>query len=236
MTEETVAFIFARGGSKGLPGKNIRPLDGRPLIAWSIEAGLSAPSINRVVVSTDSEEIADAARKHGAEVPFMRPADLATDEAPEWLAWRHAVTATEEALSDMTIGTFVSLPTVAPLRTVKDIEACLTRLREGRHDVVFTVARSDRNPFFSMVTMDEDGTSSLAARPDHVYARRQDAPTCYDIVPAVYVTTPRFILEHENIWEGTVGAVEIPKTRAVDIDSMVDFLLAEAILKARKSC
>lgn len=83
----TVAFIFARGGSKGLPGKNIRPLDGKPLIAWSVEHALSVQRIDRVIVSTDSEEIARISKEYGAEVPFIRPANLSMDESPEWLAW-----------------------------------------------------------------------------------------------------------------------------------------------------
>ena len=88
---KAVAVIFARGGSKGLPGKNIRPLAGKPLIAWAIEHALAVKRIDRVIVSTDSEEIAAVAREYGAEVPFLRPAELARDDSPEWLAWRHAL-------------------------------------------------------------------------------------------------------------------------------------------------
>src|SRR5690606_14672723 len=93
MTEKamrTIAFVFARGGSKGVPRKNVRPLDGRPLIAHSIEVGLATPGVETVIVSTDDAEIAAVARAYGAEVPFLRPAELAQDSSPEWLAWRHA--------------------------------------------------------------------------------------------------------------------------------------------------
>ena len=88
---KVIAFIFARGGSKGLPGKNVRPLAGKPLIAWSIEHARAVERIDRIIVSTDSHEIADVARQNGAEVPFMRPKDLSSDTSPEWLAWRHAL-------------------------------------------------------------------------------------------------------------------------------------------------
>ena len=121
---KVVAFIFARGGSKGLPGKNIRPLGGKPLIAWSIEHALAVKRIERVIVSTDSEEIAAVARDYGAEVPFIRPAELAQDDSPEWLSWRHALNylgETTGALPEV----MVSVPTTAPLRLAIDIENCL---------------------------------------------------------------------------------------------------------------
>ena len=110
-----IAFIFARGGSKGLVGKNIRQLQGKPLIAWSIEQALAVKRINRVIISTDSLDIAAVARKYGAEVPFIRPAELARDNSPEWLAWRHALTymlETDGKLPEV----MLSLPATAPLR------------------------------------------------------------------------------------------------------------------------
>ena len=88
---KAVAFIFARGGSKGLPGKNVRLLDGKPLIAWSIEHARAVKRIERVIVSTDSQEIANVARQFGAEVPFIRPKEFALDDSPEWIAWQHAL-------------------------------------------------------------------------------------------------------------------------------------------------
>ena len=88
---KTIAFIFARGGSKGLPGKNIRLLGGKPLIAWSIEHARAVQRIDRIIVSTDSQEIANVAKEYGAEVPFIRPEQIAGDTSPEWLAWRHAL-------------------------------------------------------------------------------------------------------------------------------------------------
>ena len=105
-----VAFIFARGGSKGLCGKNILPLAGKPLIAWSIEQALSVSRIDRVIVSTDSTEIAAIALKNGAEVPFIRPAELAGDDSPEWLSWRHALNYVYET-TGVFPETMVSVPT-----------------------------------------------------------------------------------------------------------------------------
>ena len=111
---KTFAFIFARGGSKGIPRKNIKPLGGKPLIAWSIDTALQCPSIDRVIVSTDDPEIGDVARLHGAEVPFIRPKELAGDTSAEWYAWRHAVDFFEA--QSCQFDKFVSLPATSPLR------------------------------------------------------------------------------------------------------------------------
>ena len=119
-----VALICARGGSKGLPGKNIRPLAGKPLIAWAIEQARAVKRIGRVIVSTDSEEIAAVARQAGAEVPFLRPAELAQDKSPEWLVWRHALDylkVNEGSYPDA----LIVVPATAPLRAVADLERCL---------------------------------------------------------------------------------------------------------------
>ena len=128
---KAVAFIFARGGSKGLPGKNIRPLGGKPLIAWSIEHALAIKRIARVIVSTDSEEIAAVARDYGAEVPFIRPAELARDDSPEWLAWRHALNFLRETTGELP-EVMVSVPTTAPLRLALDIENCLDEYEKAK--------------------------------------------------------------------------------------------------------
>ena len=120
----TVAFIFARGGSKGLPGKNIKIFSGKPLIAWSIEQAKKLSSIDRVIVSTDCSEIARVATEYGAEVPFLRPDNISEDDSPEWMAWRHALTFLLEKEGKMP-NIMLSIPTTAPLRRVADIENCL---------------------------------------------------------------------------------------------------------------
>ena len=147
----TVACIFARGGSKGLPGKNVRPLGGKPLIVWSIEQALSVNRIDRVLVSTDSQEIADIAKQSGAEVPFIRPAELASDQSPEWLAWRHMLNFLKES-EGCYPNSMISLPATAPLRSIVDIENCLDQYDKGEFDVVITMTDAHRNPYFNMVT------------------------------------------------------------------------------------
>lgn len=230
---KATAFIFARGGSKGLPGKNIRPLAGKPLIGWSIEHALSVKRIERVIVSTDSEEIASVAKAHGACVPFMRPAELAADNTPEWLAWRHALNFlrdTEGQLPDV----MVSVPATAPLRQPLDIENCLDEYARGGADVVITVTESHRSPYFNMVKENDDGTVGLVMPPASAIARRQDVPVVYDMATVAYVIRPEFVFSSDAIFKGRVRAVQVPKERAIDIDTLLDFQISEQLLTYKK--
>lgn len=227
------AFIFARGGSKGLPGKNIRPLGGKPLIAWSIEHALAVKRIERVIVSTDSEEIAAVARRHGAVVPFIRPAELARDDSPEWLAWRHALNYlldTEGALPEA----MVSVPATAPLRLPLDIENCLDEYEKGDADMVITVTEAHRSPYFNMVKIQADGGVGLVIPPQSAIARRQDAPAVYDMATVAYVARPEFVMTHHATFDGRVRAVRVPAQRAIDIDTLLDFQIAECLLNVRE--
>ncbi len=224
-----IAFIFARGGSKGLPGKNVRPLAGKPLIAWSIEHARAVQRIDRIIVSTDSQEIADVARQYGAEVPFIRPQALASDTSPEWLAWRHALNyllATEGHLPDV----MVSIPSTAPLRLPLDIENCLDEYEKGNVDVIITVSDAHRSPYFNMVKENTDGTVGLVNPPESVIERRQDAPNVYDMATVAYVVRSEFVIRNNSIFEGRVRAVNVPAERAVDIDTLFDFKIAECFL------
>ena len=228
----TVAYIFARGGSKAVPGKNIRNFGGKPLIAWSIECALSVRAIDRVIVSTDSEEIAEISKKFGAEVPFLRPQELATDESPEWFSWRHALEYSRDSTGSLP-EILVSLPATSPLRSVSDVESCLDQFSKGGCDVVITVSEAHRNPYFNMVREKSDGTVALVMEDSQV-SRRQDAPIIRDLATVCYVANPEFVLSHDSIFEGRVKAVNVPKERAIDIDSLLDFQIAEFLLNSRK--
>ena len=230
---KAVAFIFARGGSKGLPGKNIRPLDGKPLIAWSIEHALAIKRIERVIVSTDSEEIAEVARDYGAEVPFIRPAEFARDDSPEWLAWRHALNFLRETKGSLP-EVMVSVPSTAPLRLPIDIENCLDEYEKGNTDMVITVTEAHRSPYFNMVKANADGTVSLVIPPQSAIARRQDSPVVYDMATVCYVANPEFVMTHSATFEGRVRAVHVPTERSLDIDTLLDFQIAEGLFKFRR--
>lgn len=224
-----VAFIFARGGSKGLPGKNIRHLDGKPLIAWSIEHAQAVNRIQRVIVSTDSEEIAAVARQYGAEVPFIRPAELARDDSPEWLAWRHALNYLLET-DGVLPQAMVSVPTTAPLRLPLDIENCLDKYEQTDSDIIITVTDANRSPYFNMVKFNADDTVGLVIPPQSAITRRQDAPAVYDMATVAYVVRPDFVMKQNSVFEGRVSAVHVPVERAIDIDTLLDFQIAECLL------
>lgn len=228
-----IAFIFARGGSKGLPGKNILPLRGKPLIAWSIEHALSVKRIQRVIVSTDSNDIATVACQYGAEVPFVRPAELARDDSPEWLAWRHALNYLRETTGKLP-DAMVSVPTTAPLRLPIDIENCLDEYERGNVDMVISVTDAHRSPYFNMVKVNADGTVGLVNPPQSVIARRQDAPLVYDMTTVCYVMNPEFVLTHNATFDGRVKAVHVPTERSIDIDTSLDFQIAENLLNIRE--
>jgi N-acylneuraminate cytidylyltransferase len=222
---KTFAFIFARGGSKGLPGKNVKPLGGLPLIGHAVNAARESTLIDRIIVSTDDEAIAETARSCGAEVPFLRPAELARDDSPEWLAWRHAIGEVED------FDVFVSLPCTAPLRNGEDVRRCIELYRAGGCDVVVTTRKAERHPSFNMVTRDADGCVHIAMPPAKAVTRRQDAPEVWDMTTVAYVSSPRFILENDSLFAGRVKAVEIPAERAVDIDTELDFAFAEFLME-----
>jgi len=230
---KVVAFIFARGGSKGLPGKNILPLGGKPLIAWSIEHALAVRRIERVIVSTDSEEIVAVARIYGAEVPFIRPAELAWDDSPEWLAWRHALNYLLESTGSLP-EVMVSVPTTAPLRLSLDIENCLDKYEKGDADMVITVTDAHRSPYFNMVKTNADGTVGLVNPPQSAITRRQDAPVVYDMATVCNVANPEFVMTHNATFEGRAKAVHVPPERAIDIDTLLDFQIADILLKIRE--
>ncbi|OOY11998.1 acylneuraminate cytidylyltransferase [Thioclava marina] len=228
------AFIFARGGSKGLPGKNIRPFAGKPLIGWAVEQALAVERIGRVIVSTDSAEIAEAARTHGAEVPFMRPETLAGDLTPEILAWRHALEFLRQTEGTMP-ETFISVPATSPLRLPEDIDACLDEYARSGADVVLSVAPAHRSPWFNMVKRRPEGGFSLVnddGRGRRI-ARRQDAPEVFDITTVAYVARSGYVMQHDDLFSGRVSAAVVPVERTADIDTQLDFEVAELLMKKR---
>ena len=229
-----IAAIFARGGSKGVPRKNVRTLAGRPLIGWSIDAARAVSRVSRVVVSTDDPEIAAVARACGAEVPFMRPAALATDAASEWLAWQHLIAHAGGGFGDLDDDIMLSVPTTSPLRAVADLDACLDALERAQADVAITVTPAARHPAFNMVTRDADGWAALGMRLDPPVVRRQDAPAMFDITTVAYAARVGFIRRARGVFDGKVTTAVVPAERALDIDTEHDWAIAECLM-ARKA-
>ena len=230
MKPYVVGAIFARGGSKGVLRKNIRLFAGKPLMAYAIETALASELIDQVIVSTDDAEIAAVAQQYGAEVPFMRPAELARDDSPEWLAWQHAIRTLEVTEGEPKMDVFVCIPPTSPLRAVEDVDACIQTLLESDVDLVITVKPAERNPYFNMVVLDEQDYARLVIQPDKKIHRRQSAPMVYDMTTVAYAARPEFVLSADSMFEGKVKAVVVPAERAVDIDTELDFRFAEFLL------
>lgn len=219
----TIAFIFARGGSKGLPNKNIKLLNGIPLIGHSILLAKEIKEIDQVYVSTESSKIKEISLSYGAKI-INRPKKLAEDDSPEWLSWRHAINWMKK--EKIACDCFVSLPTTSPLRSKEDIISCIECFKKGSQ-MVITVTKANRKPDFNMISRNEKGISTLLKKGK--YSRRQDAPEIYDITTVAYVTSPKNILKNDNIFSGDTNSVIIPKERAIDIDDEIDFLIAETL-------
>jgi N,N'-diacetyl-8-epilegionaminate cytidylyltransferase len=233
-----VGFVFARGGSKGVPRKNVRLLGGKPLITHAIDTAFACRQISEVIVSTDDPEIADVAMQAGASVPFLRPAELATDSAPEWLAWRHAIEHYNRFSKRGPVDVFVTVPPTAPLRSTDDVERCIDALvgDPEQPDVVLTVAEPHRNPYFNMVTTDTAGWATLVcASPNGGAFRRQDAPPVYDITTVAYALRAEFVLTAPRMLAGRVKTVTVPVERSLDIDTEHDFFVAECLWQQRHS-
>lgn len=227
-----VGLICARGGSKGLPGKNLRLLKNIPLIGWSINSAKKINRISKVIVSTDSMEIAEVARDFGAEVPFIRPKELSEDDSPEWLVWQHAIE--QLKTNGCNPDAIVSLPPTAPLRASKDIENCLDEYEKGEVDTVITMSDAHRNPYFNMVKNNKNGYSSLALTSEKIIERRQDAPAMFDMTTVCYVANSFFVLNNRGIFHGRVRGVLVPRERAVDIDTVLDYQMAEFLLNNKE--
>ena len=228
-----LAVIPARGGSKGLPGKNIRSFAGLPLIAHTISFARMCPQIDRCIVSTDAAEIAAVARQHGADVPFLRPAELATDDAPVWPALRHAL---EQAERDerSTYDFLLLLDPTSPGREPADVAEAVERLqRAPEADGVIAVSRPDFNPAWTCVIQRDGWMADLdAAGAGH--ERRQEAPVVYRINGALYLWRTAFVRRIHSGWRssGRHLILEIPESRAMSIDTQEQFERAEALVRA----
>ncbi|MDE6234372.1 MAG: acylneuraminate cytidylyltransferase family protein [Muribaculaceae bacterium] len=227
-------LIPARGGSKGIPGKNIKPLAGVPLIGHSIRHALDAGApVDDVVVTTDSEEIARVAREYGASVPFMRPAELASDTASSRDAILHAVDALHDAGRDY--DAVVLLQPTSPFRRPDDIINAIHAYEEAAAKatsddempgMAVSVAEARTNPYYSAFETDSDGFLHIS-KGDGLYTRRQDAPKVWEFNGAVYVINPSLLRLHEISRLPRIIPVEMPADRSLDLDSLSDWQRAE---------
>lgn len=225
-----LATICARAGSKGVPGKNLLTLAGRPLIAYSIECAQKCPEVDRIIVSTDSPEIAGIAEESGVSVPFLRPAELATDESAKIDTIRHA-TEWAEAHWDLQPTLVVDLDITTPLRSPEDVSGCIGLFGEPSFDAVVTAYPAERNPYFNMVEIAAGNQARLVKEAPQGLTRRQDAPVVHSVTGSVFAWR-RSSLDHvTHLFEGSWGAFEVPRSRGIDIDDPVDLMLIEVLLE-----
>ena len=220
---KTIATICARGGSKGLPGKNIRLFAGKPLIVHTIEQALACSLLDAVFVSTDDAAIADIARGAGATVPYLRPAELASDAAAKLPVIEHLVRHLEQ--SGQRIARIVDLQPTSPLREVHDIKRALNACPDM--PLTVSVRRAQDNPYFNMVERGEDGNIALCKGQGNT--RRQDSPAVYALNGSIYVWQRAALAQAavQGLWSVKLGVVEMPVWRSVDIDDLYDFEYAE---------
>ncbi|MBI3332854.1 MAG: acylneuraminate cytidylyltransferase family protein [Candidatus Omnitrophica bacterium] len=229
-----LAVIPARGGSKGLPGKNVRLFAGLPLLAHSILFARACPEIDRSIVSTDSPEIAKVARDFGAEVPFPRPPELARDESPLWPVLRHALSALEGAGPPYD-GLLLLDPT-SPARDPKDLQPFIRRLKESPEaDGIISVSRPIFNPIWHCV-LERNGWMENLMDEAVRFDRRQDVPPVYRIDGSLYLWRTRFVRREADSWRrgGRHLLYEIPESRAMSIDDLDQFERAELLVRSGK--
>lgn len=228
MKPVVLALITARGGSKGIPRKNIVPLAGKPLIAWTIEAARQSPSVDRVVVSTDDPEIAEISRAFGAEAPFLRPAELAQNDSPHIDTIIHGVKWMEER-QGYTPDYVLLLQPTSPLRTSDDIEAAVALAVGKQADAVVSVCLSPAHPYL-MRRVEADGKlKEYEPRPPG-YLRRQVLPPVYVENGAIYLVDREVLVRDRSWYSNKTYAYIMPAERSIDVDTMWDLKLAAWLL------
>lgn len=223
-----LAIIPARSGSKTVIDKNIKPLNGLPLLVWSIKVAKACKLIDMVVVTSDSQGYLDLAGKYGA-LTILRPKELATDETPMLPVLQHAVEQVEKGGNKVEV--VILLDPTSPLRLVSDIEKCLEELKKPETKSVVTVSETEHNPYFVMTAIKDDGYIKFPLfELEKKVTRRQDAPVVYRINAGVYAIK-REVLKGGEIFTNQTRAVIIPEERTSHIDTNLDFLFTEFLLK-----
>jgi N-acylneuraminate cytidylyltransferase len=227
-----LGHIGARKGSKGVPGKNFRPICGKPLIDWSLDQLFANPRIGAVVVSTDDPAIYDHAVARGALKIGLRPAHLATDSAGKWGVWQHALEASQ-ALLPAPVTAFLDLDCTSPLREDADIDRALDLFAKERPDMVMSCCEARKNPYFNLVEPDATGALHVSKPLPGGVVARQQAPVVYEHAASTYVLDPAYLRRAESLYEGRVIPYLMEPERCVDIDTEFDFRLVEFLLKSR---
>lgn len=218
-----LAIVPARGGSKGIPRKNIREVGGKPLIAWTIEEAKKSRYIDRLILSSDDDEIIEVAKTWGCEVPFKRPLELAQDDTPGIEPVLHALKVLPK------YDYVILLQPTSPLRTVYDIDCCLEKCLKANANACVSVTEVTENPYW-MYILEEDGTMRQLIQTNDFFDRRQDLPQVYRLNGAVYVAKHEWLLQSRSFLSRDTLAYVMPWDRSVDIDTESDILKLEILI------
>lgn len=229
-----LGLIPARSGSKGLPRKNIKPLLGKPLIAWTIEQSLASKYLDRVVVSTDDKEVAEISKKYGAEVPFMRPKELAEDNAKGIDVVLHTIDWLEENDQRKQYDLLMLLQPTSPLRKSEDIDKVIELLLLKKAKAIVSVCEVDHHPLWANI-LPEDGCMKNFIRKEIMNKNRQELPIFYRLNGAIYLSYCNYIKERKSFFGKDTFAYIMPKSRSVDIDDEIDFKLVEILIKLQNT-
>lgn len=224
-----IGIIPARGGSKGIRKKNIVDLAGKPLIAYTIEQAKGSKYIDKIIVTTDDEEIADISRSLGAEVPFSRPKALATDEAKGIDVVLHAITWFDS--NEESFDIVMMLQPTSPLRLSEDIDKAIEVLFLKNAMAIVSVCKSEHHPLWSN-TLPEDSNMKNFINPEYMNKNRQELPVFYRLNGAIYLSFCNYIKDRKSFYGENTFAYIMPEERSIDIDNMLDFKLAELLLNS----
>ncbi|STX41616.1 N-acylneuraminate cytidylyltransferase [Legionella donaldsonii] len=231
--KKVLAIIPARGGSKGLPGKNIRPLNGIPLVAWPIKTALSSRYVDRVIVTTDAPEIAKVALAYGAEVPFMRPAEFARDTSPSSEAVIHAIKFCAE--TDGPYDYFVLLEPTSPLTEAADVDEALETLVAGEGLSIVGASKVEASHPVYCATIGDDNFLRPYNRESFAKPiRRQDVDDVYFFEGSLYISDTKKYLETETFYHERTLPYIVPAWKSLEVDTLLDFLKIETILKNKE--
>lgn len=222
--------VCARGGSQGVPKKALRKLLNRHLIGIAIECGLNCPEIDALVVSTDDIKIAEIAQQYGAHITALRPAELAKNTTPKWHVFRHIVDEWE-SVHKQHVEILVDLDLCVPLRQSQDISKCIHTLHTTDAEVVVTAFKPNRNPYFNMVEKTSHSGYQIVKPPLNPVHNRQQAPVVFGLSPAVYVIYHDALQKYDHWSQARMEIVELPISRAWDIDEELDFKIVELLAK-----
>ena len=224
--------ICARGGSKGVKNKNIKHINGKPLIAYTIEQAKASKLFDYIVISTDSDEIASIAKEYGAEVFFKRSAEMASDTAGKLDVIRDAFVRSEEHY-DKKYDYLIDLDATAPLRDTDDIVNSFKQFLKDNNDNLITAMPSRRSPYFNLVEQDKSGKVYLSKKLDDTIVRRQDAPKSYDMNASLYIWKRDTILNEKTLFLNKTGLYVMPEERSIDIDTELDYKFVEFLMKEK---